>query len=163
MRRRQLAAVHGLMRFKQQELGFDHAIVTGDLNMQGAFEEEYVHADFADVWTTLRPNEPGYTWDSTINSFGIAMWGPLALHARNIQWRLDRMLLYPSSSSSSHDDNNKNNSEVRPLDIEIVANESIGLALWPSDHFGLRATFAVHDKASAAAAAAASTKSNEKE
>jgi len=97
---------------------------------------EEVMPDYVDVWDVIHPKEYGYTFDSEINS-NLRRWE---------QMRYDRIMCRRSNN-------------VNPVTIKIIANnpiaprmtkdESVG-DLWelvekevifPSDHFGLLATF----------------------
>jgi len=99
---------------------------------------EEVMPDYVDVWDVLHPKDYGYTFDSEINS-NLRRWE---------QMRYDRIMCRRSYN-------------VNPVMIKIIANnpivtkdESVG-DLWdlvqkevifPSDHFGLLATFDTRDR-----------------
>eukprot|EP00030_Apusomonadida_sp_AF-17_P004371 a509413_144.p1 GENE.a509413_144~~a509413_144.p1 ORF type:complete len:310 (-),score=87.81 a509413_144:227-1117(-) len=81
-----------------------------------------VAPEFCDVWAVLRPDEPGYTFDSEANP----MIGQFE------RMRYDRVLARGRA--------------LAPLAIEIVGNEVVACegahrGIMPSDHFGLVALF----------------------
>ena len=80
LRSRQLRLLYRALR------SVDDAVVLGDFNMRDA-ENEQIVAPFVDVWPALRPHEPGYTEDTTINL--------MRLDSRNKQRhvRFDRVIL----------------------------------------------------------------------
>jgi tyrosyl-DNA phosphodiesterase 2 len=114
LRSRQLRRLYRALR------SVDDAVVLGDFNMRDA-ENEQIVAPFVDVWPALRPYEPGYTEDTSINL--------MRLDNRNKQRhvRFDRVLLKgPEWSAAS---------------IDLLGTEPLSGALariFPSDHFGVR-------------------------
>ncbi len=109
---------------------FDHAVFMGDMNFCSSWPQENrrVPADYADVWPTLRPEEPGYTVDSVRNPMLSSMG------KSRKQTRYDRIFLRTSQS------------QWRPERIQLIGTSSIGdnEFLFPSDHFGLWAQFTRH-------------------
>eukprot|EP01095_Lingulamoeba_sp_RSL-Kostka_P002772 TRINITY_DN1368_c0_g1_i1.p1 TRINITY_DN1368_c0_g1~~TRINITY_DN1368_c0_g1_i1.p1 ORF type:complete len:328 (+),score=73.46 TRINITY_DN1368_c0_g1_i1:60-1043(+) len=117
----------------------------GDFNFHDKWPAEQANIDdsFIDVWSNLYPNEDGFTEDTYIN---IMRYNQKKEHK---QVRFDRMLI-----RSLKDENNKN--IWTPNDIKIIGTESINEIdgnnndnnneeiLFPSDHFGLVATFNVN-------------------
>jgi endonuclease/exonuclease/phosphatase family metal-dependent hydrolase len=114
LRGRQLLRVFSALR------SVDDAIVLGDFNMRDT-ENDQILAPFIDVWPALRPHEPGFTEDTSINL--------MRLDARNKQRhvRFDRALLKgPTWAAAS---------------IDLLGTEPLSDALpriFPSDHFGVR-------------------------
>jgi tyrosyl-DNA phosphodiesterase 2 len=107
--------------------GAGHSIITGDFNfdpIQQA-EESRIQARYRDLWEELRPGEPGYTEDTSINRMRL-------MHKnKEKQVRFDRILLRSPTPG------------WRPRAIELLGTEPISAAtpdLFPSDHFGLAAT-----------------------
>jgi tyrosyl-DNA phosphodiesterase 2 len=102
------------------------ALLCGDLNFDPEDEEEaLLRPDWRDVWTTLRGLDPGYTVDTIHNAMGV-------MPGKEKQVRFDRMLLSGEA--------------WRPRSIRRIGTEPLDAArpdLYPSDHFGLRAEFAV--------------------
>ena len=97
----------------------EDAVVVGDFNMRDA-EDPRITAPYCDVWPALRPNEEGYTEDTSINL--------MRLDARNKKRhvRFDRVLL-----KGTH---------WRAASIELLGTRPISPALprvFPSDHFGV--------------------------
>lgn len=87
--------------------------------------------DWKDLWLTLDGNtdENGCTFDGKVNAL---------VSSRAFRSRLDRMFFFPGASV--RDAFNASSSAVLDA-IHIVGREPIGDKLWPSDHFGLLATF----------------------
>jgi tyrosyl-DNA phosphodiesterase 2 len=97
----------------------ESAVLLGDFNMRDA-EDKRITAPYCDVWPTLRPDDAGYTEDTSINL--------MRLDAKNKtrQVRFDRVLL-----KGNH---------WRPASIELLGTKPISLELprvFPSDHFGV--------------------------
>ena len=97
----------------------ENAVVLGDFNMRDA-ENARIAAPYCDVWPALRPDNPGYTEDTSINL--------MRLDARNKkrQVRFDRVLL--------------KGTRWRPANIELLGTQPISPELprvFPSDHFGV--------------------------
>jgi tyrosyl-DNA phosphodiesterase 2 len=113
LRGRQLRRVFRALR------SVDDAVVLGDFNMRDA-ENEQIAAPFVDVWPALRPHEPGFTEDTSINL--------MRLDSRNKHRhvRFDRVLLKgPTWAAAS---------------IDLLGTEPLSDALariFPSDHFGV--------------------------
>ena len=97
----------------------DEAVVLGDFNMRSA-ENALITAPYCDVWPVLRPNDHGFTEDTSINL--------MRFDSRNKrrQVRFDRVLY--------------KGSRWEPAAIELLGTEPISSALprvFPSDHFGV--------------------------
>lgn len=97
----------------------ENAVVLGDFNMRDA-ENDRITAPFCDVWPALRPDDAGYTENTSINL--------MRFDARNKKRhvRFDRVLL-----KGKH---------WRAASIELLGTEPISPALprvFPSDHFGV--------------------------
>jgi len=97
----------------------EDAVALGDFNMRDA-ENERIAAPYRDVWPALRPDEDGFTEDTSINL--------TRLDARNKkrQVRFDRVVV--------------KGTRWRPASIELLGTEPISSALprvFPSDHFGV--------------------------
>ncbi|MFI5509668.1 endonuclease/exonuclease/phosphatase family protein [Mycobacterium sp. NPDC051804] len=104
----------------------ENAVVLGDFNMRDA-ENERIAAPFCDVWHALRPDDPGYTENTSINL--------MRFDARNKKRhvRFDRVLL-------------KGN-RWRAASIELLGTEPISAELprvFPSDHFGVECRLVAH-------------------
>lgn len=103
-----------------------HAVLMGDFNFCSAWAEEQANLDpaYLDVWPALRPGEPGYTVDATVNLMHRRRYPPV---------RFDRMLLRSTTSGWG------------PTSIELLGDRPVGRdapELFPSDHFGLLTRFA---------------------
>jgi endonuclease/exonuclease/phosphatase family metal-dependent hydrolase len=114
LRSRQLRRVFRALR------SVDDAVVLGDFNMRDA-ENEQIVAPFVDVWPLLRPHEPGFTEDTSINL--------MRLDSRDKQRhvRFDRVLLKGPAWAAAA--------------IDLLGTEPLSGALarvFPSDHFGVR-------------------------
>jgi tyrosyl-DNA phosphodiesterase 2 len=113
LRARQLARVFGALEAPND------VVVLGDFNMRDA-EDSLITAPYVDVWPALRPDEKGFTEDTSIN---LLRWDskPKKRHVR-----FDRILVKGTRWS--------------PAAIELVGTEPISSAcprVFPSDHFGL--------------------------
>ena len=101
----------------------ENAVVLGDFNMRDA-ENERIAAPFSDVWPALRPDDAGYTENTSINL--------MRYDARNKKRhvRFDRVLL--------------KGTRWRAASIELLGTEPISPELprvFPSDHFGVECRF----------------------
>lgn len=97
------------------------ALLLGDFNLRGRAE---LPNAYQDIWTNLRPQDPGYTFHPQKNPLA----GAIARHGRPS--RLDRIYL---KAPSGH---------VIPQDIALLGDhpsERHGHTVWASDHFGLHA------------------------
>jgi tyrosyl-DNA phosphodiesterase 2 len=108
-----------LRRIFGSQRNSEDAVLLGDFNMRDT-ENERITAPYCDVWPTLRPDDPGFTEDTTINH--------MRFDARNKKRhvRFDRVLL-------------KGN-RWRAADIELLGTKPISPELprvFPSDHFGV--------------------------
>ena len=97
----------------------DDAVLLGDFNMRDG-ENGRITAPYCDIWPALRPHDPGFTEDTSINH--------MRFDARNKKRhvRFDRVLL-------------KGN-RWRAADIELFGTQPISPELprvFPSDHFGV--------------------------
>ncbi|MGB5112945.1 MAG: endonuclease/exonuclease/phosphatase family protein [Mycobacterium sp.] len=116
LRARQLGRIFDAQR------GTDNVAIMGDFNMRDS-EAGIIRADYRDVWTELRPDEPGYTEDTTINLMRYDMKN------KHRHVRFDRVLIKGDT--------------WKPESIELIGREPLSSALprvFPSDHFGLRCT-----------------------
>lgn len=103
----------------------ENAVVLGDFNMRDA-ENDRITAPFCDVWPALRPDEDGYTENTSINL--------MRFDARNKKRhvRFDRVLL--------------KGTRWRAASIELLGTEPISPELprvFPSDHFGVECRLVV--------------------
>ena len=104
--------------FRSQSMA-DDSVVLGDFNMRDA-ENDRIAAPYCDVWPALRPDEPGFTEDTSINH--------MRYDARNKKRhvRFDRVLIKGNRWCA--------------MDIELLGTEPISPELprvFPSDHFGV--------------------------
>ncbi|ALF52408.1 hypothetical protein ACX27_05385 [Nostoc piscinale CENA21] len=102
-----------------------NSLIVGDFNTRGNEQEDIItNAGYIDIWQTLNPHTPGYTFNPQHNALAALM------SLQGIPVRLDRILL----RSQNHN--------WQPQSIDLFACEAIaGTAekIYPSDHFGLRA------------------------
>ena len=106
--------------------GADDAVFLGDFNFGDGWTPETGQLDpkFTDLCSSLRPSEPGYTWNIEVNP--MAKSGPFPNEKSG---RIDRILLRSEA--------------WKPSKIEIVGQAPISQddeSLFPSDHFGLIGT-----------------------
>ena len=104
-----------------------HVILTGDFNFCASWKEENqrIPREYKDIWQELMPGDPGYTEDSNINLMLMQLKG------RPKMVRFDRILY-------------KSNPQLwSPVSIERLGKEPLleHPSVFPSDHFGLKATF----------------------
>lgn len=107
------------------------ALIAGDFNTRNENTLDVLLANkFEDIWLKQYPEEPGYTFDPARNP--IAKINSLS----GLQGRLDRMLLRTTSG------------EVKATSIQMIGDSAIHNTsdLFPSDHFGLLATFQIKEK-----------------
>lgn len=100
--------------------GADNAVVLGDFNMRDT-ENERIGPPFVDVWPALRPDDDGFTEDTSVNL--------MRLDSKNKhrQVRFDRVLL--------------KGPQWRATSIDLLGTEPISSEhprVFPSDHFGVR-------------------------
>ncbi|CAN5240966.1 hypothetical protein BH11ACT6_BH11ACT6_32310 [soil metagenome] len=101
----------------------ENVIVMGDLNMRDT-EDHLLDPDYRDVWPVLRPGDPGFTEDTSINLMRYDM------KDKHRHVRFDRVLV-------------KGQAWV-PKAIELLGREPIADDLprvFPSDHFGVLCDF----------------------
>jgi len=108
-----------LRRIFRAQKSAEDAVLLGDFNMRDT-ENNRITPPYWDVWPTLRPHEPGFTEDTSINL--------MRLDARNKkrQVRFDRVLL--------------KGTRWRAASIELLGTQPISPELpriYPSDHFGI--------------------------
>lgn len=109
-----------LQRICRSVHGRENVVLLGDFNMRDA-ENPVIGADYLDVWPQLRPDEPGYTEDTTINHMRFDT------KSKHRHVRFDRVLV--------------KGDRWRARDIELLGTEPISPVLpriFPSDHFGVR-------------------------
>lgn len=109
------------------------AILVGDFNFcsyrnyagRGPLENDCLARtmpDHVDVWPTLRPEEPGYTFDIEVNTM-------LRRPRRDAQMRYDRVL-------------SRRAGRWQPERVRLVGDRPVEDGIFPSDHFGIHASFA---------------------
>ena len=113
LRRRQLGQVVRSLRRSE------NAVVLGDFNMRDA-EDGSIRVPFRDLWSALRPDDDGFTEDTSIN---LMRYDSKNKH-RHV--RFDRVLVKGDAWVGAR--------------IELLGTEPISSALprvFPSDHFGV--------------------------
>jgi poly(A) polymerase len=114
-----------------QGLGAEDLILAGDFNFGDDAPEArtFEEADFVDTWTTLRPGEPGLTYDPARNA--------MAAHTSSSgkSQRMDRVLVRSPSG------------RIAPHEVSLFGEEPLsgkpapgGQPLFVSDHFGVKCT-----------------------
>lgn len=115
-----------LQRIQDALLGAPQGILCGDLNFCASWqlENDRLSPRFTDLWSSLRPSEPGYTVDTQGNRMLAGKEKPPV--------RFDRLLLFSE------------NARWRGETIELLGNQALpGLpTVYPSDHYGLLASIA---------------------
>ncbi|MGB3481541.1 MAG: endonuclease/exonuclease/phosphatase family protein [Mycobacterium sp.] len=113
LRARQLSAVYAALRRTEQ------VVLLGDFNMRDA-ENLLVSPQYRDLWPHLRPDDPGFTENTSVN---LMRFDSKNKH-RHV--RFDRILLKGAAWTAQH--------------IELLGQEPISKTLprvFPSDHFGV--------------------------
>jgi len=105
-------------------------LITGDLNASAnqASIQKILAAGFEDLFSRLRPTEPGLTWDNQ-NPF---------IQSHSTQFpdrRIDYLLL-----------RQRDRKPLRPIQCEVACNVPTPEGIFPSDHYGVLGTFAPPDK-----------------
>jgi len=124
------------LRIKQLKIIFEktsscnNLILLGDLNFgDGEPENEVIDSTYLDVWKTLKGDKLGYTWDIKKN-------------------KLAEENSFPSEGSRRLDKIYVKGKHLMPVEIQIIGDipfqSPAGKVLFPSDHFGLSAKFAIH-------------------
>ncbi|MEM7353890.1 MAG: endonuclease/exonuclease/phosphatase family protein [Acidobacteriota bacterium] len=100
-----------------------HSVIMGDFNFCASWpENDHLDSAYTDVWSRVRPQEPGYTEDTDINRMRAFVT------RKSKQVRFDRILLRSQNPGWVA-------REIELLGVDPVAP---GLPLvYPSDHFGL--------------------------
>lgn len=118
-RRRQLERIFPILD------DYPHAVLMGDFNLCSTWDEnQNLDPRYVDIWAHLRPDEPGWTEDTDINTMR------LLVSSKPTQVRFDRIILRSKDL------------RWRPLEIERLGMEPVSAELpevFPSDHFGLTA------------------------
>ena len=119
-RQTQLAEIFALLE------GFDHAAVLGDFNLcHTSPENDNIDPRYLDLWPALRPDEPGWTEDTSVNLMRLAAKG------RHKSVRFDRILLRSRGNY------------WQPQSIERLGTTPLSPdtpEVFISDHFGLAGT-----------------------
>jgi endonuclease/exonuclease/phosphatase family metal-dependent hydrolase len=120
VRAKQLDAIFPLLR------DADDAVLLGDLNFGDGEEPDTSHLDkaFADLWLTLHPGKPGFTWD--MEASDMAKKGSFPGEKSR---RIDRILV--------------RSAVWQPKSVRIVGDQPVkpgDKTLFPSDHFGVVGT-----------------------
>ena len=143
VRARQLKSIFAMLRPAAE------AVLMGDLNFGDGEQPEtgQLDASYLDLWTVLHPGKPGFTWNNAENPMA-----RIGAFVGEPSRRLDRILLRTK--------------RWRPISMSIIGNRSAGrrrlkrfdramiempdrasavvgepmIEVFPSDHYGLRAT-----------------------
>lgn len=106
----------------------DNAVILGDFNMRD-HENERIPPPYCDIWPALRPDDDGFTEDTSINHMRFDMKN------KHRHVRFDRILVKGPAWA--------------PASIELLGTDPVSSALprvFPSDHFGVRCRL-VRDRA----------------
>jgi endonuclease/exonuclease/phosphatase family metal-dependent hydrolase len=123
IRAEQLDAIFAELAIERDDPEVVATVFCGDLNFGDGEQPDSAHLDpeFVDLWTALRPGDPGYTWN--IERSEMARAGSFVGEPSR---RIDRILLRSRT--------------WRPKAIEIIGDQPVepgDRSLFPSDHFGL--------------------------
>lgn len=124
----------GAMRAKQMDIIFgklaagENVIFLGDFNFGDGEQPETKHLDknYVDIWTLTNGKKKGYTWN--IEKSEMARKGSFPNEASR---RLDRILI--------------KSRQAKPISAGILGDKPVKgkTDIFPSDHFGLRATVSI--------------------
>lgn len=114
-------------------------VLVGDFNVSASreehpmFEKQLEDFGFADAWKLMNHGEPGYTWDSNINT-----WSRRTDRSIRSQHRFDYIFVKDGSRD-----------KIELLSSEVVFDEplsmtSAGRKYFLSDHFGVDIEFRIH-------------------
>jgi len=123
----------GDVRAAQLELIFErlegasNAVLLGDFNFGDGEQPETrrLREGYIDPWALLYPEEPGFTWN--MEASAMARYG--AFEGEKSR-RLDRILM-------RHD-------RAKPVSVDVLGDQAVSVqtpGIFPSDHFGVTATF----------------------
>ncbi|KAL6076315.1 hypothetical protein QOT17_002861 [Balamuthia mandrillaris] len=100
--------------------------IMGDFNLHKPCEDSIIiPTTYADLWSTLRPHEGGYTFDAKVNKMLAETW-PLAFESRRM--RLDRIIyrcLRSSPSASFSEEGRKSITAWQPHSICMFGDRPI--------------------------------------
>jgi endonuclease/exonuclease/phosphatase family metal-dependent hydrolase len=105
-------------------------IVAGDLGLSaGTKEHRVISSSLTDVWTSLHPGDPGLTYDPSTNKL-VKVLNSSAQGSRRdrILFKSDGLPLSPTFAQL--------------LGTSKLTTKYKGASVWPSDHYGLMASFA---------------------
>lgn len=114
LRARQLKAIFRALR------GAENAFVLGDFNMRDS-ENQRIDAAYRDLWPDLRPHDPGFTEDTSINLMRYDMKN------KHRHVRFDRVLLKGTEWDAA---------SITLLGTEAISSDHP--RVFPSDHFGVQ-------------------------
>jgi len=122
LRAKQFKVVSYLLSLNNQ-----HGVFMGDFNFvdEEEYKQKLAHSSFNDVWVTLKGNEPGYTYDPTLNKFAAP---------DQYSRRIDLVLYFSYSLKWK-------SSSIKLLGTEQLLSLTAddGEPLFPSSHFGIYA------------------------
>jgi tyrosyl-DNA phosphodiesterase 2 len=107
---------------------YETVLFVGDMNFDPSFRENsYTPSDFIDVWSVLKPDDPGYTEDTNVNTMRLHFSG------KKCQWRYDRIFIRSQLWV--------------PCDVTLIGDQMIDgkQDVFVSDHFGVCARFEWND------------------
>lgn len=153
---RRQVQIHALIDFIQKYYPTDDKVILGDLNFH--VESELIPPNYQDAWKTLYPDNPGYTFDGTINTMLHEIWplGWVYGFKDNVQMRLDRVFTQTNNWNVSAMDicfnqpiyqSNQRTNLIKDILSTAFDFFKVNIArdpkkyLFPSDHFGLRCIF----------------------
>ena len=153
---RRQVQLKGLLEHLNEHFASSDKLILGDLNFHK--EVEQVPAAYIDVWTALNPQQPGFTYDGSVNTMLREMWplGRFWGYDDKIQMRLDRVFSQSNywvptqiDLCLNHPVYQANNRPNLIKDILSVCFDVFGINiarnpknyLFPSDHFGLSCIF----------------------
>jgi endonuclease/exonuclease/phosphatase family metal-dependent hydrolase len=148
--------VKELTAFLEQKFSKEEKIILGDLNYHS--EDEILPEGYTDSWQVLHPSNPGITFNGTINKMLHEMWplGRFYGFKDDIKMRLDRVFLKTNDWTASEIkicfndplyDAQQGTNIIKDILSTIFDSIGVNIArnpkhyLFPSDHFGLTATF----------------------
>lgn len=114
--------LRSLRRYLERSHGGRDWLLLGDFNQgEGEPDGGLGKSGARDLWSQLRPSEPGHTFAPARNDLAALM------SSTGVGARFDRVLLRSRRDA------------WQPAAIELLGTEPIAPLLWPSDHFGVAA------------------------
>ena len=142
VRAEQLTAIFRLLD------GADDGVLLGDLNFGDGEQPETGRLDprYRDLWTALKPGNPGYTWNMDENP--LARYGAFKgeqnrrldrILVRSAQWHAQSITIIGNLSAAQRPFTRAVRASIQMPDVDRGDDEPV-IDVFPSDHYGLLGT-----------------------